>query len=196
MPDRRPPSRHVARRLHRRFHSGAVILEVILAMPLLMIALLAIVEFGVMLVNLQYLEFASRTGAQVASQLNQSDFYSPVLPNPPVFPAAIAVAVNTQLNQATPNAVPPLTSSSILLEHSVPLSGPGVAGSAVEVSNGVPVTSADVAEPPVPAPPAYRYVRVTVFVDADELTPNLLAAFGFDLTGKRFQQTTTYAYLK
>ena len=196
MAARRHPSRHEARRLHRRRHGGAVILEVILTLPLLMITLLAIVEFGVMLVNLQYLEFASRTGAQVASQLDQSDFYSPVLPNPPIFPAEIAVAVNTQLNQATPNAMTPLASTSILLEHSVPLSGPGMTGAAVEVSDGVAVTSADVVEPPVPAPPAYRYVRVTVFVDAVDLTPNVLAAFGFDLSGKRFQQTTTYAYLK
>lgn len=172
-----------------------MILELILAMPLLMIVLLAVVEFGVLLVNLQYVEFASRTGAQVASQLNQSDFYSVVPPNPAVFPATITTVVNAELAQATPNAVTPLSSSSILLEHTVPISGPAV-GAVTEVYSGVAVTSADVAEPPIPAPPAYRYVRVTVFVNATDLTPNILAAFGFDLTGKRFQQTTTYAYLR
>jgi hypothetical protein len=176
----------------RKARGGAVILEVILALPILAIVLMAVVEFGILLSNLQYLEFASRTGAQVAAELNQSDFYDS---GSPWFPPQVLAAVNSQLAQTSIGGSP-LSAARVYLEHTIPQTGPGVVG-VVRVCDGTspsPCTGADVVDAPVSA--AYRYVRVTVFVDADDATPNLLASFGFDLAGSQFQQTTTFAYLR
>ncbi|MFO0819862.1 MAG: TadE family protein [Pirellulales bacterium] len=178
---------------NRRARGGAVILEVILALPLLAIVLMAVVEFGIMLSNLQHLEFASRTGAQVAAELDQADFYDS---GSPWVPPQVLAAVDSQLAQTSIGGSP-LTAARVYLEHTIPPAGPGVTGSVVRVCGGPspsPCTGADVVDASVSS--AYRYVRVTVFVDATSATPNLLASFGFDLVGSQFQQTTTFAYLR
>lgn len=189
--------RAVRRRSIRRWRSrakisGAVVLEVILTLPLLAIVLMAIVEFGIMLTNLQYVEFASRTAAQVAARLDQTSFYSGPIA---VMPPEIVAAVNSQLAQ-TNGGGPALTASKVYLEHTVPASGSGV-GVVRHVCGGTtptPCTGSDVEAPTVTG--SYRYVRVTVFVEASQAAPNLLATFGFDLAGSHFQQTTTLPYLR
>ena len=80
------------RRLYRR---GGAVLELILCLPVLIIALFAIAEFGVLMANQQQLEYASRIGALVASETN------PLPSDDPSFAAdGIAMAVKRHLQQS------------------------------------------------------------------------------------------------
>src|SRR5262245_26711928 len=78
------------RRKLRHKPSGAVVLEVLLALPLVLIALLAIIEFGLLWSNMQAVEMAARSGSQVATRY-------PVLPNGGAVPADVVTAVADEL---------------------------------------------------------------------------------------------------
>lgn len=158
-----------SRRAERR--QGAIVLELILITPILVIMLMAVVQFGLLFSNQQRLEMASRAGAKVASEM--------ALPTAGPVPVAVQNAVNRELANSG------FSFGRIILEHNVGGSPP------YTLTTG----SLNCSAPTNPSLPAARqYVRVTVCAETTQLTPNLLQTYGFDLSGRASQQTTTYRY--
>lgn len=166
-----------ARTFARR--KGGAILELIIALPVLVIGIFAIVQFAILQASEQQLEYASRIGAKMASE----DATIGALPAGPL-PADIVDAILRNLEEANLNTAP--ANYLIRLEHNVGL------GNTLE-SGGL-VCPARATDPPLPT--TGQYVRVTVCMDivAGDLTPNLLQTYGFDVNGRIAQQQTTYRY--
>ena len=153
---------------HRR---AAVTVEFIIGLPIFLIFLSAIVEFGLVQANSQQVAIASRIGARLAAEtagLNPG--------NTAATAASIRTEIDRQLESAKFGAN---ASAGVTLRHNV--SGGGVA------------TDGTCNDPITPALPP-NTVRVTVCVPMSALTPNLLNVFGFSTTGKTVEVTTTYAY--
>lgn len=161
--------------------SAAVILELILTLPILMIALAAIVEFGLLLNNLQYVESASRAGVQVASRLSAASL------NTGSLDASVLTAVNQELSNISPGVV----ARQVYLEHNVNPAPPPTVGATVMVCDGASSTPCPFVTVTAPSAPSTEYVRVTVFVDFPDVAPNALAYFGLDFENSIVQQTTT-----
>jgi Flp pilus assembly protein TadG len=150
---------------------GAAALELILALPIWLIALLALIEFGQILSNQQQLALASRVGAEEASQTPGLDLAGSV-------PLNVLVAVNQQLASSG------ISGCKVILEHNIASPSP------VTLSDG----TCDCDPPVTPLPPRRDYVRVTVCVPLAELAPNLLSMFGFDISECIAQHSTTFRY--
>lgn len=151
-------------------------------LPILIIALMAIAEFGLLLSNTQYLEMSSRAGAQVAAEF-------PTLPESGAVPASVVAAVNQELAQ---RGLP--VAREIRLEHDVDTGPPGTPPFILKSGPG-PSCPDPTDEPAAPSGASGRnYVRVTVCVNTTDLTPNLLKTFGVDLSERVSQQTTTWRY--
>ncbi len=158
---------------------GVVTLEVILAIPIFVIALMPIVQFGLLFANQQYVAEATRAGTQVASELTTIGG---------VVPAQVQTAVARELSRIG------VSNFTIRLEHNIDFSvSPAVIGPTVVLQS---VTGSGPS--PIIAPPAVvvtrRYVRVSVYVRSTELTPNLLSTYGFDLSTRASQETTLRTY--
>lgn len=161
-----------ARKLHRhsRRRGGALVVELLFNLPIWLILLLALVEFGELSANLQYVSMASRQGAERAS-------CAAVLPAKGEVPREVLDAVTRQLEAAG------LSCSAVIFEHNL-------GGSPAKLVSGK--TPDELASSPLPAQgPA---VRVTVIARTDGLAPNLLDCMGFDLASRWITQSTTYPY--
>jgi hypothetical protein len=154
---------------------GAIIVELLLALPVLIILLVAAIEFGVMLANFQQISLAGRDGALVASEVITLDSAVAV-------PPEVSDVINKQLAGAN------MTACQIRLEHNV--GGPTV------VLLDPPVAPPDCDCDPglLAMSPSRPYVRVTVCVDMEQAAPNCLAMFGFDLSGQTAEYTTLLRY--
>lgn len=146
-------------------------MELILSLPLLVIFLGAVVEFGLILANMKQVKLASRTGAKVAAEttgLNTA--------NTATTAATLRNVVDRQLETAGFGAN---ASAGVRLQHTV--------------SGGGSAASGTCAEQTVPAIPTTS-VRVVVCVELSTLTPDFLSSFGFSLAGRRVELSTTYSY--
>lgn len=142
---------------HRR---GTLILELVLVLPLILIALLAAVQFGKYFANMQEISLAARIGGLAASRTPNLS----VVPGDPV-PAAVVDAVNKQLASVG------IHTAAIALEHNLD-GGPVLLKSPQDVSVDVDFIS---------APPPGGYVRVIVIVPQAAIMPDLLRACGLHL---------------
>ncbi len=163
----------------RQARRGAVTLELILTFPIWLIFLLAIVEFGQILSNEQQVALASRVGAEEASQ---TAILSPSNGGP--VPANVLEAIDQQLASSG------ISRCRVIVEHNVLPSSPSPVTVPVTLSTG----TCDCDPPATPLPSTRRYVRVTVCVELTEVAPNLLCLFGFDISDKLMQHTTTFRY--
>jgi len=151
---------------------GGAVLELILALPILVIGLMAIVEFGLLRANQQQLEYASRIGARVAADASN--------PTAPATVAAVSDAVKQHLQQANISTAPG--------DYRITLEYFDGSSTAVNVDGTL-----NCAAPANFNTPNGDYVRVIVCLDIVEsgMTPNLLKTFGFNLSNKQMQQATT-----
>jgi len=167
--------RHVrttaTRRNRRSNRRGAVLVELILAFPVLLVVLLAVIEFGLIQSNLQQIALASRVGAEEASQTA-----TVALSGSGAVPANILAAIDKQLASSG------LSQCKVTVQHNVGTPGTRMTG------------ACDCGTPSTPTPATPSYVRVTVCVELAELTPNLLQIFGFDTAGKVVEHTTTFRH--
>ncbi len=148
-------------------------LELILTLPIWLIALLAIVEFGEVYANRQQVALASRVGAEEASEtdhLSTTDSGDPV-------PTDVINAINDQLASSN------ISFCKVVLEHNV--------GS---YHTNLQAGSCNCPVPNTPLPDDGQYVRVTVFTEMTQVTPNLLRTFGFDVSDRVIHHTTTFRY--
>ena len=163
---------------------GVVTLEIILVLPIFLIGLMAIAEFGLLFSNEQMVETASRAGAQVASRLV-------VIPSTGTVPAEVETAVSRELSKIG------VTDYSIRLEHNINFAPPPLTKTPVVLTTttaGGPTNSP--APPSIVLTPDRRYVRVTVSVWTTHLTPNLLNTYGVDLSHRVSEQTKTRRYAR
>ncbi len=174
----RHPVRATGPKRERHPRRAVVVLEMILALPLLVIVVMAIVEFGLLFSNEQIVEMASRAGTQVASKLA-------TIPSSGAVPIEVETAVARELARIG------VTRYRIRLEHNVNFAVPSGTMTPVVLtttSAGGPTSG------PTPSPitltPNRRYVRVTVYVWTTDLTPNLLGTFCVDLSNRVSSQTT------
>lgn len=162
--------------LRRGPRRGAVLLELILTLPVWLILIMAVVEFGMILVNQQQVALASRVGAEKASETAGLS----TTPGDPV-PPVVVNAIRHQLESSC------LKYCSVILEHNM---SPGSTLVTLRTS-----ASSCTCDPPSTALPIYgHYVRVTVCVPLSELAPNLLSFVGFDISGCVIHHSTTFRH--
>jgi hypothetical protein len=154
--------------------SGAVILEVILTLPLLVIASVAVLELGLLASGQQAIEAASFDGAVVASR--DANMAANV-----TVPADIVDAVENSLASRGVPATVGNGQLTIVLDSSELTSTPLSVGENLSIA-------------PLVAPANRPFVRVVVGVRGVALAPNALATFGLDLTDVLAVQETTLAY--
>lgn len=183
---------HISSRITRktpRRRGGVATLEMILVLPVFLIALMAIAQFGLLLSNEQFVEMASRAGTQVASRLtNISET------NGDPVPAAVLSAVGTELARIG------ITDYSVRLEHNIdfdviPPITPPVIGPVIVLESFVGTGPTNCPAPSAVAlAPNRMYVRVTVCVKSTELTPNMLNTYGIDFSIRVSDETTLRRY--
>jgi Flp pilus assembly protein TadG len=148
-----------------------VAIELLLSLPVWLIGLLAVIEFGNLFSNLQQVALASRVGAEAAAR-------TAALPSSGSIPSSILSIIDDQL--AAANIAP----SEVILEHNA-------GGTYVRLVEG-DGSSAGPSQQTLPA--VGTYVRVTVCAPATQLTPNLLQSFGFDAHAWDVAESTTFQY--
>jgi hypothetical protein len=139
-------------------------LELILTLPILVILVLAIAQFGIFFANMQQVTLACREGAKEASETLGLPTTDGAL-----VPTNVLEAIDSQLTTSRIHAC------RVRLEHNVggaqvALFAPADGG--CDCCPGGKLGS--------PLPPR-SYVRLTVCVELEELMPNCLALFGFDV---------------
>jgi hypothetical protein len=163
------------RRAGRRNRKGFVAsLELLLVLPIMLLILLAVIQFGLFLSGLQQLYMASRVGGLEAARTADLASFNTVPPN-------VMEIIQKQLDTAG------IELEQVRLEHN--LNG----GSTVLVAPG----DTDDCGPPreVGPNPPREYVRVTVCVKLTEVMPNGLAALGFGLADNQVAKTSVlYRY--
>ena len=174
-------------RLHAR--PGLVIYELIVVLPLLIVPLIAVVVYGVLISNRQPLEMATRDGSLVASQLD--------LPLSPtnVVPVEVKDAIDAALNEVDIDVSTALANGTmhIRLEHNRAAGSGGYLDPPVVLQEGTLVCpEPNLPSAPDPAGSGREYVRLTVCVRSDLLTPNLLRTFEIDMGDRVTAQTKTY----
>jgi hypothetical protein len=161
---------------------GAIVVELIIALPVMAIFLAAVVEFGLILVGVQQVALASRTGAKVAAEsagLNVGGGSPAVATSVKSAVDRVLAAGGIGVAGGTGN------SCTVQLRHNVPGdAGLYTAGGSCPCNSPTSNT---------PASPPF-YVRVTVCVELSKLSPNLLNTFGFSTANKYVEHTTTYPY--
>jgi Flp pilus assembly protein TadG len=165
----------------RRPRSGSYVAELLFAMPVIIVFLWAVIEFGMFFANMQVLALASRSGARAASEAS--------LPIPDPLPSEPEHAVVTAVDQQLASSH--IGSYQIRVEWNE--------GDNVHVSyypSGATWDCAPDEVLPAPPLPASSYVRVSVCVPMSELMPNLLAVFGFDASARVASHTTVMLHVQ
>lgn len=168
-------------RADRPNRDGVSLLEIILGLPILLILLLAVVQFGLLQSNQQALHLASRQAGLVAAEL--------ALPSGGSVPNEVVEVVNV-----------------VLREHGVLSPTEDVrAFGGVRIDHSVDATDDDsipfvlksgehAASPPPTIYPPTPYVQVTVSLEATRLTPNTLTFFGINFAGRYASQTSLFPH--
>ncbi len=155
-------------------------LEVIVLFPVIAILLAAVIEFGLLLSGIKHVQASSRAGAKIASELSQADLGG-------------ADAVNVDVVKDTVDRVlssAGFESCQVILENvTTGCVADNTRNSGTCTGCNAPATSL----PTVAAVPGGT-VRVTVCVDADQLTPDLLSTFGFDISSKIISASTSLPF--
>ena len=171
----RRPTRNRCRSAARR--QGSVTLEMIITLPVWLIVMGAVVQFGLLIGNRQQVALAARVGAEEASRTADLDLTSD---NGPV-PSNIVTKVEQQLQSSG------ISQCKVTVEHNLAGDPP------ITLSSGTcdcPTFGNSATWPPASG----SYVRVTVYVPATELTPNILKFFGFDISERYIRNATTFRH--
>jgi hypothetical protein len=146
--------------------------ELLMALPVLLILMTAVLEYGLILANLKYLPLASRAGAKVLAETPRWQ-----LMHGPSTLVQVSQAVEDSLSAGD------IVACRVLAEHNVDGGWRQEIGSCTGTDPSTPL-------PPVGA----GAVRVTVCVELSELTPDFLGWIGFSTAGRVAQATTTFPY--
>jgi|GEM_PF-1439479 len=165
----------------RRRRSGVVILEVIVLFPVIVILLAAVIEFGLLLSGIKHVQASSRAGAKVASELAVGSL------------ASGGSTVQTTVDRVLSSGG--YSSCQVILEYvTTNATCTGAPGSGTSTAGSCTGCNAPASSLPTIADVPGGSIRVTVCVDADQLTPDLLSTFGFDISSKIITASTTLPY--
>jgi hypothetical protein len=145
-------------------------MELLLNLPIWLIALAGIVELGEILASAQQVSFCARVGAEEASRTEG-------LATAGEMPQGVVKAVTRHLASAG------MSPTKIILEHSaggsraVLVCGDGPGG-----------------PPPTPLPGQGAYVRVTVCARLNRCVPKLFRSVGLDFSSQRLRDSVTFRY--
>jgi hypothetical protein len=155
-----------------------MVLEFILVFPFVLLAVIAVVEFGLMFGNAKHVPAASRTGAKLAAQSGTLD-------------AATVAAIKTEVDRQLVSAGFVFGSTEVVLQHNV-----GSATTVVISSLGGSGSGNFQMLPALPDSTVVPKgcVRVTVNVSTAAYTPDLLSAFGISVQDQDTSASTTFAY--
>jgi hypothetical protein len=153
-----------------RRRSGILTMELLLNLPLWLLLVLAVVQFGGLSCGVQQASLASRVGAAEAGRTTP-------LPCEGGVPGNVLSAIERQLASSG------LVCSKVILEHNL-------AGRPVVLLSGC-----GPGRPPcIPLPSVGTSVRVTVCVPPAGIIPNLLGKLGLDLWSRALVQSTTFRH--
>ena len=138
----------------------------ILSLPILIIGVVGVLQFGVFFANAQVLNQACRVGALEASHQTLAA----------AIPSAVTDAIDHQLAPAG------ITRCYVRMEHNV-------GGGTTVVTNGTCTCGPTTNLSPTPAG---DYVRITVCVEVTDLMPNALQYYGLDFSNQHASCTTVY----
>jgi Flp pilus assembly protein TadG len=187
---RHHPQDWASRNLHRglapQARRGVAVLEFILWTPVFVILLVAIVQFGLIWMNLQQVKAASNAGALIASQLTTAQLSSGLNANNLDL---VEDAVQEVLSSAN------MTPCRVILEYNPPNTCvTGSPGTKATSSSCPAACNAPASSLPSTADIPGGSVRVTVCVNINQLTPNLLSTFGFSISNRNARMSTTLPY--
>ena len=167
-------------------HRSAVItVELLLAFPILLIALAAILEFGLIYTVNQKVAYASRFGAKLASEEPRTGLDDLNL-------AAGGSRLRTAINRFLSTAEIPTGACTVILEHNACLANQSQTDTDGSGCNcGAPATALPAGPPPSGTP---EYVRVTVCVPLAGNVPDLVSSFGFSIAGFTIEHSTVFRY--
>ncbi|MBI1246463.1 hypothetical protein GC197_01305 [bacterium] len=167
-----------------RKRRAASLLEIILGLPVVLILLFAVVQFGLLQSNQQSLKQASRAGALIAAEF-------PIDFNAGTPPTQVVTAITEVLQEGGLLGSGETVQSvgAVHLNYRIYDSV-----NDTEVVKSVSIGSGCQA----PAQPglAYDYVQITICLPATRLAPNTTACFGVDYTGRFVSQTSLFRYEK
>lgn len=173
-------------RLFKPNRRGVAVVELIIWLPVLMTALMAVVEFALMQQVNQQVALASRYGAKIASEVTRAFATSPNLSD--INQTATVNNLQSRVDTFLANAG--LTAScEVRLEHNACVSNLS------QVDTATPCNCSATGPAVLPAgepPQGEAYVRVTVCVSLVGNVPNLLSTLGFDITGRIVQHSATH----
>jgi hypothetical protein len=175
------------RKLNRR--PGLVTLELILWLPIMVIVLMAIIEFSIIMQVNKQVAYASRFGARLASEISRAQAVSPNLSNFNLTATAnnLKAQIDTYLDNAGLTA-----SCQVLLEHTACVPTPAQTDPVgTPCPCGASATTLAANETVAPFDNE-AYVKVTVCVPLLNNVPNVLRTFGFDITGKTLEHSTVF----
>jgi Flp pilus assembly protein TadG len=153
---------------------GAIAVELLVSVPILVILLLAVIEFGLIFAAIKQVAFASRLGAKLASEAGTTANLTTIVSD-----GTLRAAIDRQLQAAGATG-----SCQIIVQYG---------------TGGVPMTllsapnSCDCGASALAGPGTGTFVRVEVGALLDEFCPNLLGPFGFSIAGRAISHTTTFA---
>jgi hypothetical protein len=147
-----------------------------LALPIFIFVILAIVQFGIFHARMQQVALGCRVGAEEASQTAGLS-----TTNGDPVPTAVLDAIDHQLESSG------ITRCRVRLEHNV--GGDQVV--LVSPTSGACDCGPDAV---LSSPPPGDYVRLTVCVPLRELMPNSLCMIGYNITGRTAECTTVFRY--
>ncbi|MHC2070606.1 TadE/TadG family type IV pilus assembly protein [Bremerella sp. T1] len=160
---------------------AASLLEIILGLPVVLILLFAVAQFGLLQSNQQTLKMASRAGALAAVEL---DINSGGPINPEIVNAVNEVLRRSGLIGEMENIA---AVGDVQLDYFVYDEVNDTSISGTKVANvGCP--------PPDTTEPSFYYVQVTVCLPADRLAPNAMACFGGDFSGRNVIMTSLFRH--
>lgn len=161
---------------------AASLLEIIIGLPIVLILLLAVFQFGLLQSNQQTLKMASRAGALEAANIEIDG--TEVVPHPEIINAIDEVLFRGGILSSGET----ITSvGDVQLKYSVYDSA-----NAVNIADVIP--NGSTCNPPATTYPNYYYVQVTICIPAQRLTPNVMACFGVDYTGRNAIMTSLYRH--
>ncbi|MDA0281716.1 MAG: TadE/TadG family type IV pilus assembly protein [Planctomycetota bacterium] len=173
-----------ARNLRCR-RSAVITVELLLTLPILLIFLAAVIEFGLIFAVNQKVAYASRFGAKLASEEARTGLDDLNLSSGG---SRLRTAVNRYLStsEITTGAC------TVILEHNACLANPTQTDTDGSGCNcGAPATALPAGPPPAGIS---EYVRVTVCVPLTGNVPEFLSSLGFSIAGYSIEHSTLFRY--
>ena len=179
-----------------RTRRGIVTVELLMVLPIFLLALVAVVEFAQILMVAENVAYSSRFGAKLASEEPRAGVQSIDNMNLQAGGSRLRNAIDEYLAASGIDT----GACRVILDHNLPEYDVGNDGIETQVDPPVGCDCESPAGPlppgnmPNPQPPSVNTVRVTVCVPLEGNVPDLLGYVGFGLDEYTIEQSATFRY--